>query len=185
MRTINLHGKLKEVLGDSFEADVNTVPEIISYLRQHDTQGKLDELLQSDAYKIILSDGVNDTIVTDEIAAMAFTSEDKIIDVMPMAEGDKSKYTQLGIGLVVAGIGLGTGNMALAKWGATIAVGGIASALAPTPPDDQASLESSIYNGGKNTSQAGVAIPLVYGYTRTGSIQASFGLDVVDWNTEE
>lgn len=71
----------------------------------------------------------------------------------------------------------------IALFGASMALGGVAQMLAPTPdvssyapqerPDQRASF---ILQGPTNTVQEGNAVPLVYGRMRAGSILVSAGL---------
>lgn len=73
-----------------------------------------------------------------------------------------------------------------------IAIGGIASLIMGTPSTgtdgsaaaaDAAKRKSFLFNGGINTTEQGGAVPLVYGFTRTGSTVISAGIDTITNST--
>jgi predicted phage tail protein len=87
-----------------------------------------------------------------------------------------------------ATIGLGVGTIAVSTVafgiGASLALGGIAQLLTPTPknptgPDSESDPRKSYsFSGVQNTARQGVPIPVIYGEVITGSVVISAGVDI-------
>jgi predicted phage tail protein len=86
------------------------------------------------------------------------------------------------IGLFVPGIGA-LGVQLLVGVGASLAIGGIAQLLTPTPKlgtSENDPRRSYSFSGIQNVSRQGVPVPVIYGEVFTGSVVISAGI-----NTEE
>jgi predicted phage tail protein len=81
--------------------------------------------------------------------------------------------------------GLTVVGTALFGIGASLALGGIAQLLTPTPKIAQGAdnqddpRKSYSFSGIQNTSRAGTPVPIVYGETVVGSVVISAGIDTV------
>ena len=105
--------------------------------------------------------------------------------------------TLIGVGIFSGGVGFGLGPAGLAggfstaggtfsmaalagNLGIALAVGGIAQMLTPVetiPEREQDPRMSFNFSGIQNTSKAGVAVPVIYGTTITGSITVSANIE--------
>lgn len=123
-------------------------------------------------------------------------SSAEVIQIIPAIGGAKSALGQILVGVAIVALAVVTGGVGLAVIGSggflgmvasigiSLALGGIAQALAPKPShqagsdakDDQK--QSYVFNGPVNTSQQGVGVPIVYGRLIVGSVVVSTGLDV-------
>jgi predicted phage tail protein len=78
-------------------------------------------------------------------------------------------------------IGTGLGIMATSI-GVMLALGGISMLLAPKPKATKAADSSKdgsfLFGGAQNTADQGIAVPIVYGRVKAGSVVVSAGLDV-------
>ena len=91
------------------------------------------------------------------------------------------------IGPAVAFAGIGLKTLAFGI-GASLALGGVAQLLTPTPkPPTGADSNSDprksySFSGIQNVTRQGVPIPVIYGEVLTGSIVISAGIDIVQLN---
>ena len=95
-------------------------------------------------------------------------------------------FGSTGIGATVAaGTTAAYGSVALFSIGATLVLGGVAQLLSPVPKvaqglDTQSDPRKSYnFSGIQQTSRQGIAVPVVYGKTLTGSVVISAGVDTV------
>lgn len=105
--------------------------------------------------------------------------------VVPSVAGAKSGgLLQVVIGVALVAVGLVTGNPYLVYAGAAMAIGGVIQALMPgqQKPDEvsDSRVASFAFGGVANTTEQGVAIPVVYGEVIAGSVVASQGLSAVE-----
>jgi predicted phage tail protein len=91
-----------------------------------------------------------------------------------------------GAGFFGAAFAKNIGLFAFAKGiGASLALGGVAQLLTPTPRVPQGAdtqndpRKSYSFSGVQNTSRAGTPVPIVYGETLVGSVVISAGIDTV------
>ena len=163
---------------------VDTFKQFASYM---DSQvGEIDgkkysDIINENNFHIVVTDkNGNDETLDNDTAQLPFNDNDKIITIMPVVDGESGELQIfLGANIAVAGLFAGPFAPLVSSVGISLIGSGVATLLAPTPPDTTAREGSSIFNGANNLTQIGVAIPLVFGETRTGSIVASAGVDVV------
>lgn len=203
LRRIKLYGSLAKFIGKRvLYADVATAAEAVRFLvanwpelRQH----------MGDKHYRIFAGSWN--LAADELHAPAGQQEIKIVPVV----GGAGKTFQA-IGQIVAGAALialsivgGTfiGPIALAiigSVGASLALGGVAQLLTPTPQlgatatgnagglggtgtgigadSGKDPRKSYNFSGIQNVSRQGLSVPVIYGETIVGSVVASAGIDV-------
>lgn len=203
LRTIHLHGALRERFGPAYRLDVATAGEagralaaVVPGFRAFVVPGR---------FRVIrgpLERGL--ALGPDDLGFRLGRADLHIVPVIAGANGRGASIGKivLGVALVAAavvfapagaglaaalpagGLGLGItfGNVAL--FGFAMAVAGVSQMLAPAPkaadfetrnaPDQRPSF---LFNGAVNTSEQGVAIPLCYGRFRCGSVVVSAGLE--------
>lgn len=193
IRTIYLHGSLKNEFGESFRFDAADVAEVgkafkalvpgfeehVSgkYLRIH--RGPVDKGFDIDECQLVLG--------------LGNTKEVHIFPV-PVAAGSDNNFL-MGAAKIVAGIAfVGVGFFALGGLatmagklaigiGASMALSGVSTMLSPTVApaetlEDTENQQSHLFNGAGNTTRQGGPVPLVYGKMRTGSHVASSGIAI-------
>lgn len=208
MRNVYLHGHLGEQFGTEFRLSVETVGEAIRAFNAN-FKGFLDALKEGE-YELVRGDQSSGMrLGLDDVNAFRLGAAD--FHLVPVVAGSKNGggiiKTVIGVALIGAAIffsggtlaaplagmsqaipglmGLSYGNMAML--GLSLAVAGVASMLAKTPPAAaSAASENSFSLGGPgNTYEQGNPVPLVYGEVITGSVLVSAGLDIeqipVDW----
>ena len=118
------------------------------------------------------------------------------LHILPAVEGAGDGLGQVLVGAALIGASffipgagaLGYGVItqgAVAGLGASMALGGIASMLSPSPkagnyseresPDERPSF---LFDGPVNTSTQGLPVPVIYGRVRTGSVVVSAGINI-------
>lgn len=197
MKTIKVYGSLAKFLGrKEFQFEVASAAEAVRalfanfpHLKDHMVRGY---------YQLIA--GV-DTIGEDELHNPMACDELKIVPVIVGAISFRKFFKS--VGKILAGIALVAAvvfNPVLAGWlgplatsiitgvGASLALGGVAEMLAPTPnlntdglagrdgPNDPR--KSYSFSGIQNTSRSGVPVPCIFGETIVGSVTISAGIDV-------
>jgi predicted phage tail protein len=204
IRTIHLHGKLKEIFGAEHRLDVATAGEALRALNTNYPQFANE--LREGYYQIIRGrqqDGM--AIELDFINSFKLGSAD--LHVIPVAEGAKSGHGTVklvagvalvgaavflsggtlaaplgglggaipGIGTLIPGVTMTWGNLAVLGLGLTLA--GAASMLSKPPATEQSS-RSFTFSGPVNTNAQGDAIPVIYGQVICGSQPISSGFDI-------
>lgn len=203
MRTIKLHGRLKEIYPDEIRLDVSSVGETIRALSFQIPRFK--EAISTGHYQVFLDkDDPENTITTDLIRFNLGACE--CIHIKPVLEGAKGG----GGGKIIAGIALVALSFAIpgavgalgpqipglfganivtsslvAKLGIGLALTGVSQLLTPQlDAPSSSSFErpeerpSFLFNGPVNTTEQGGPVPLVYGTFRVGSTVVSAGLSV-------
>jgi predicted phage tail protein len=198
LRKIKLYGELAKFLGQkTFEAEVSSAAQAMRFLVVNFPQ--LEKHMVDRYYKV----AVGDWELTEEELTYPNGQEDiKIIPVVGGAGRGFGRFL-LGVALIgvgifapAAGVGLGGSGMTFGttsgalSWGAAAAaVGNIGIALALTgvaemltpvekiTTQEQDPRLSFNFSGIQNTSRAGVAVPVIYGTTLTGSITVSANLE--------
>ncbi|WP_298983495.1 hypothetical protein [uncultured Roseibium sp.] len=190
IRTVHLHGSLKEQFGGTFKFDAQDVAEIgralaalvpgfrsfvsQKYVRVH--RGPVSSGFDIDQSQLELG--------------LGGTKEVHIFPA-PVASGGDNNFLMgavkiiAGIALVGAGLFLLSGTLATMAigLGASMALGGVATMLTPDVQqeeqlEDTENQQSHLFNGAANTSRQGAPVPLVYGKMRTGSHVASAGITI-------
>jgi predicted phage tail protein len=190
LREIRVYGKLAEFLGQRvFHAAVNSVAEAVRFLCVN-FQG-LEEHMSDHHYRVSAG---RFTLGLEEVHHPTGGS---IIRIAPVVAGGGGAVGRIaaGVALIAASfftggatIGLGVGTIAVSTVafgiGASLALGGIAQLLTPTPknptgPDSESDPRKSYsFSGVQNTARQGVPIPVIYGEVITGSVVISAGVDI-------
>jgi len=195
LRKIKLYGPLAEFIGRRvLQADIATAAEAVRFLVANFPG--VEKHMADQHYRV--STGEVD-LTLDEIHYPAGQEEIKIMPVVVGAGGATGKIL-LGVALIAlafvpfasagafAGItaaGGAAGSAALFSVGATLVLGGVAQLLSPVPKvpqglDTQSDPRKSYnFSGIQQTSRQGIAVPVVYGKTLTGSVVISAGVDTV------
>lgn len=186
LREIRVYGQLAEFLGQRvFHAVVSSAAEAIRFLCANFPQ--LEAHMSERHYRV--STGRHQ-IGLDELHD---PSGQAVIRIAPVVGGAGGALGRIAIGaaliaasfftagVAIAGIGV---SSVLFGVGASLALGGIAQLLTPTPRlatgenSDADPRKSYSFSGVQNTSRQGVPIPVIYGEVLTGSIVISAGIDV-------
>lgn len=193
LRKIKLYGELAKFLGQkTFDAEVNNVAQAMRFLVVNFPQ--LEKHMADKYYKV----AVGSWELTKEELTYPNGQED--IKIIPVIKGSG------GLGKTIAGIALigfavATGGTSLmfgaggfsATAGSSIGMSviagnlglgltilGVAQMLTPVQTISESEQDPRVsfnFSGIQNTSRAGVAVPLIYGTTLTGSITVSANLE--------
>ena len=201
VKTIYLHGDLKEKYGESFRLAVNTVREACNALalmvpgfKQSVLGEKRDRM-----YRVVRGD-LNKGLDLDEDTVVSFSIGNAPVHIVPIVQGAKDQ----GVGKIIFGallfgagalMGFGsagftmtgaaaTTGVQVARLGLGIALSGVAQMLSPSPgsvssesPDRR---ESFLFNGAVNRATQGLPVPLCYGKFLVGSVTVSAGIETDD-----
>ena len=192
LRKIKLYGELAKFLGEkNLEAEVNNAAQAIRFLVVNFP--KLEKHMSDRHYKVILD---NWELNDEELHYPSGQNDIKIVPVVGGAGGNTRTiligaaligasfmvpgaglFAHYGIGKVAAGAGLGTKiGTIVSVVGASLVLNGISAMLTPVetiPEENQDPRRSFNFSGIQNTSRAGVAVPVIYGRTMTGSVVVS------------
>jgi predicted phage tail protein len=191
LRKIKLYGKLAKFIGHRvLEADVATAAEAVRFLLAN--WPELEAHMSDQHYRV--SVGTYD-IDLEELHHPAGAAP---ISFVPVVAGAGAVGRIIaGVALVVLAFASGAGffgaafakNIGLFAFakgiGASLALGGVAQLLTPTPRVPQGldsqddPRKSYSFSGVQNTSRAGTPVPIVYGETLVGSVVISAGIDTV------
>jgi predicted phage tail protein len=195
LRKIKLYGKLAKFVGHRIlEADVATAAEAVRFLVTN--WPELERHMADQHYRV--SVGTYD-LLAEELHDPAGQQEIKIVPVMAGAGAVGriiAGVALIALAIALPGIGGGVAatifgtkfsaiSLAIGFTGASLALGGVAQLLTPTPkiptgPDTQNDPRKSYsFSGIQNTSRQGVPVPIVYGETIVGSVVISAGIDTV------
>ena len=193
LRKIKLYGELAKFLGEkTLEAEVNNAAQAIRFLVVNFP--KLEKHMADRYYRILVDKWELDE---KELHYPSGASDIKIVPVVGGAGGNFGRVllgaALIGASFMFPGAGMfGTtsffGKEAVVGGfltkvgtitsviGASLVLNGIASMLAPVetiPEDNQDPRRSFNFSGIQNTTRAGVAVPVIYGRTMTGSVVVS------------
>ena len=197
MRKVYLHGRLGERYGREFLLDVRDAREAVRALGCQ-LPGFFAQVAES-AYHIFVEGRHGLSYLTE--GELAFSpGAGRAIHIFPVPQGAGDD----GLGKVIAGValiavtgGLASGAEVFSVFGAevtagvirtlglSLALGGVSLLLSPTPNLDAVRREadpnrSTLFNGAVNVTEQGVAIPVVYGRCRVGSIVVSSAITQID-----
>mgnify|MGYP003638421688 FL=1 len=194
MKKIYLHGKLKS-LGESFDFDVESPRMVIKALMSQ-VEGFADMYKELGDISMYKKCGDRTAMIEESMLDFKLGSYNEIhlSPAMRGEGGDSGRaLTKVALGAalffgapMLAGSVMGpltTGQIAAVSvaqnLGVAIALQGVSVALTPEVKEEASPDEdkSYIFNGPTNTSQQGVAVPLVYGDARVGSVIISSGLE--------
>lgn len=186
LRKIKLYGRLAKFIGKRvLEADVSSAAEAVRFLLAN--WPELERHMADQHYRVSLGDY---DLSEDELHDPAGKQPIKIVPVVAGA-GAVGRIIA-GAALIVASIFIpstalifGTALKGLVFGiGTSLALGGVAQLLTPTPtlslgsdsPNDPR--KSYSFSGIQNTSRQGTPVPIVYGEMLVGSVVVSAGIDV-------
>ena len=197
LRKIELYGELAKFLGQkTFEAEVHNAAQAIRFLVVNFPQ--LEAHMADRHYKVAVGDW---EIGKDELH---YPNGQEDIKIIPVVGGAGRGFGKILLGVALIGgaflinpniainfgkEGFGFANLtgftgALTKasvaLGGALVLGGVSDMLTPVPKistQEQDPRLSFNISGIQNTSRAGVAVPVIYGTTLTGSVVVSAAID--------
>lgn len=209
MITIELYGSLAAQFGPKFKADVKTPAEAFRCMEAN-FPGKFMSVIRDGYFKIVR--GGSEISENELNKHMVGARNLKIIPVPAMAKNGGMGKILMGLAIVaivavaavtaggglaalpaflgteaigVLGVSITWGNIAMI--GVAMLIGGIISAISPTPKvadtdyeDRNGGNPSFLFQGAVNISEPGGPVPVVYGLMLTGSVTVSGGISVVD-----
>lgn len=185
MRTLHLHGFLKEKYGDSFMLEVDTPKEAVHALCVQ-LPGFREDIAENNWH--VVRGALEDADSDDEEKISLHLGQLKDIHLIPAIEGAKNGLFATIVGVAMIAVGVVTGQPWLIGMGVGTALGGIIQMTTKLPSGvDPASQESAdqrpsfIFQGAVNTSSQGLAVPRGYGRLRIGSIVISAALYAENW----
>lgn len=190
MLTVVLLGELGKRFGRKHRLDVRSPAEAVRALCANFKDFRQFVATSAErnvAYRVLSR---KDEVAEDELHNPA----SKTITFVPVVAGANflKKFGKiiLGAALIVASfylpplalVGTATLQSVTFSIGLSLALGGVAQLLAPTPKTPEAAKDeaSYIFNGAVNTSAQGAAIPVGYGQMIVGSAVISAGISVED-----
>ena len=198
LRKVKLYGDLAKFVGERvLEADVANAAQSIRFLVAN--WPELERYMAERSYRVV----VNDWELTEK--ELHYPTGQSDIQIIPVVGGAGGNTGRIIIGAVLIGASFffpgagmfaggsaaaqaaaasspfraGGGTMASAI-GASMVLNGISGLLTPIPeiPEHEQDPRLSFsFSGIQNTSRAGVAVPVIYGETITGSVTISAGID--------
>lgn len=186
MKTIKLHGILAKKFGKSFVLDVQSPKEachaIASQIPAFRAFMLKAEQLGLKFAVFCGSQNKKNNITENELDYTTRANTIHIVPKMMGAGGKTIGWLQVIGGAVMVGVGLFTGNIALAGSGLGMALGGVASLLTPTPKipnqDPDGNRPNKGFGGAVTTVTQGNPVPVLYGEREVGGFFASGGIDV-------
>jgi len=192
LREIVLYGDLEEKYGKVHKFDVSCVGEAIRALKAN-FPGFIQSIDKEAEYNVVRGEDLESGEALDE-ETISMKFKKGSFHIAPAIIGKKAGVfaTVLGAVLIVVGAvlsvyGYGAIGVPMMKMGAALMIGGICMMLTPVPgtpeyserenPDERASF---LFDGAKNTTEQGGAIPVIYGRVSVGSTIISSALDVED-----
>lgn len=190
MITLHLHGSIAEKYGASFRLAAKTPAELVHALAMQ-LPGFQQDIEAGNWHVVKGSPEDGDDCDEEKLALQMADGEE--VHLLPAVTGAGSGgglFTVI-LGIVLIAVGaftFGTTSavgVAMIAGGAGLVVGGIVQ-MTMTMPGAQGSTESSdnrasfLFDGPRNQSSQGVAIPRGYGRCKVGSIVISAGLDAED-----
>ena len=193
LRKIKLYGELAKFLGEkTLEAEVNNAAQAIRFLVVNFPN--LEKHMADRYYRVLVDKWeLNDK----ELHYPSGASDIKIVPVVGGAGGNTGQIllgaALIGASFMFPGAGMFGTTSFLGKEavvggfltkvgtitsviGASLVLNGIANMLAPVetiPEENQDPRRSFNFSGIQNTTRAGVAVPVIYGRTMTGSVVVS------------
>jgi predicted phage tail protein len=191
LRKIKLYGALAKFIGHRvLEADVATAAEAVRFLLAN--WPELEAHMNDQHYRVSI--GTYDL----DLEELHHPAGQAPISFVPVVAGAGAVgRIILGVALIALAFASGAGffgaafakNIGLFAFakgiGASLALGGVAQLLTPTPTVPQGldsqddPRKSYSFSGIQNTSRQGVPVPIVYGETIVGSVVISAGIDTV------
>lgn len=198
MRTIHLHGHLKDKFGDQHRLNVATAAEGIRALSVNFKD--FTKTLEEGSYHVVRGDPKTGmSLALEDVSALKLGHAD--LHIIPVVAGSKNNGGMmkaiLGVALIgaaifmgpivgaagfatpIAGTGITWGNVAL--FGAIMALAGVSQMLTNTDKKtEEGKDESFTLSGPTNFYEQGSPVPLVFGEVITGGVTISGGIDIED-----
>ena len=195
LRKIRVYGRLAKFLGQRvFEADVASAAEAVRFLVVNFPQ--LEKHMADQHYRVSVG---KYALAMDELHDPAGQQEIKVVPVLAGAGATGRIIAGVALvalsllfapGAALASAAFTLGPMAVSIGigvGVSLALGGVAQLLTPTPKinqpgtaqDNNDPRKSYSFSGIQNTSRQGTPVPIVYGETLVGSVVISAGIDTV------
>mgnify|MGYP003624722083 CR=1 FL=1 len=190
MIKVKLYGKLKKKFGESYELNATDARECIRALSVQ--LPDFNEVMFKSDVRLVWGDLKSNRELDEE--SLSLTIENKELHIIPSASGAGGNTGKIiagaaliGASFFVPGAGI-AGISALsattvAVVGTSLMLSGVAQSLAPQANSDYESQQkadqraSYLFDGPVNRAGEGIAIPLIIGEVKTGSIVVSSGLD--------
>lgn len=182
MKTLYLHGYLKEKYGESFEVDVKTAAEAVRAIALQIPELEAD--IRSGNWHVLRGPlDAEDSM--DEEGVLVTLGNQTEVHLLPVVAGANSGALMVVIGIVLIAVGVlfppsAAWGTALISAGVGMAVGGIVGMTTKMPSASNSAVNegvdsrpSFLFNGPTNTSSQGLAVPRGYGRVRVGSIVIS------------
>ena len=173
-----LHGILAEKYGKEFDFNVDSIKQTFKALNSNFKD--FGDFIRDYEFTII-ADGIE--INLNDVTASSYKF--KTLDIIPATEGEGGKGGVVkdvigGIEIVAGAILVATDvggsiGVGLIITGASTLANGILTGLMKPPSYDKSpdADTSNIFDGPRNTSKEGMAVPIIYGEMMTGSIVVS------------
>lgn len=179
LREVRLYGALGREFGRIHMLAVDTVAEAVRALAANFPT--IERFFRDHPHGFHILAGREDRADPDRLGDPMGQGE--VIKIIPATAGSKRGgllQTIIGVTLIV--VGFVTGQLWVAQIGLSLALGGVAQMLTPTPKyqsgSDEERKQSYIFTGAVNTSAQGNAVPIGYGRMVVGSQVISMGLTV-------
>jgi len=193
MRKIVLHGALAKKFGKEFFFDVATASEAVRALCTNFPE--MIREFREGRWHVVRGAHIDKGLDLDDEQYARLKLGKADLHIAPFVAGSKrggllkavlgvvmiaTAFAFGGAAMFATPIMSGLGGMTwgnLAVIGGAMALSGISQLLAPESSAEEDS-ESFIFSGPVNSSEQGVAVPLIYGRTMTGGVMISGGIDV-------
>jgi predicted phage tail protein len=181
---VRLHGVLAEKFAEECEFKVSSVKEAIKALNANFKEFK--KVLRQYDFKIIADEK---TLEVEDVCTATYPFKE--LDIFPVAHGEKGSAVKGIIGGLEIAAGalidiLSYGSLSaigtpLIVAGVSTIAGAVINSFMQPPQYDQSqdAATSNIFDGARNVSKEGVAVPILYGEMIVGSLVAS-GFIAVD-----
>lgn len=184
MTTIFLYGELAKKFGPVWKLAVSSVGEAIRAIEAN-KPGLIEYLAESGDRGVKFRVKVNGGVVAEE-DQLRMNRKIDTIRISPVVRGSKSKAFGLILGIILIALAVITQQYWATTWigkatifgtklttvvgmmGVSMAIGGVATLLAPTPDspgaiDNGEGKQSYLFNGPENTTTQGGPVPICYG----------------------
>lgn len=166
-------GEIEQLVGKSeVKAKICNITDLVGYLSQYNP--KINHTLRQGEWIIAVGDKDDHVFVSNDDLFVDF--DDKDIWVCPVVDGDAPAII-LAFGIT------STWAVVAVHVGVALAMMALSAMLAPsldTPEmkdEPGSNTPSAYFNGAANVQEPGATHPIVYGFTRTGSVVIATALD--------
>lgn len=184
MKTIHLHGILKDKFGEFFRLDIQSAREATHAIACQLPEFKMFMLrAEQDGMRFaVFADDKN--LGEQDIDNMTGASVIHVVPKIMGAGGDTFGWLQVVAGAVLVGVGVAFGVSPLIHAGVGLMIGGAASLLMPTPElgnqDEDGNRANYGFGGAVTTVAQGNPVPILYGERYIGGFICSAGVYTED-----